>query len=217
MISLEGFWHEVAIVIGVTFVGGRLCARWLRARGLRWTWALLGFGLTFVLSLFRCLPVVSPGRVWSLAGRARSGIGAIWRRGATGSGKTVSEAWIAGRLVAHGHGAIVIDPKGDDGLRAELQRAARMACRPFLEWTPKGPCSYNPYASGSDGEIVDKALAGEVFAEPHYLRLTPRYLGHAVRTMRAAKIPITVGILEATTNRRSTPVGCSSCIRARRS
>jgi conjugal transfer pilus assembly protein TraD len=115
--------------------------------------------------------------------------------GATGSGKTVSEAWIAGRLVAHGHGAIVIDPKGDEGLRAELATVARLARRPFLEWTPEGPCSYNPYASGSDGEIVDKALAGEVFTEPHYLRLTQRYLGHAVRTMRAAKIPITVGTL----------------------
>lgn len=117
--------------------------------------------------------------------------------GATGSGKTVSEAWIAGRLVAQGHGAIVIDPKGDDGLRTELQRVARLAHRPFLEWTPEGPCSYNPYASGSDGEIVDKALAGEVFTEPHYLRLTQRYLGHAVRTMRAAKIPITVATLMA--------------------
>ena len=33
--------------------------------------------------------------------------------GATGSGKTVSEAWIAGRLIDGVHGAIVIDPKGD--------------------------------------------------------------------------------------------------------
>jgi hypothetical protein len=117
--------------------------------------------------------------------------------GATGSGKTVSEAWIAGRLIAHGHGAIVIDPKGDELLRAELQSVAKLARRPFLEWTPEGPCAYNPYASGSDSEIADKALAGEVFTEPHYLRLAQRYLGHAVRTMRAAKIPITVPALMA--------------------
>ncbi len=259
--SLEGFWHEVAILIAMTFVGGRLLASWLRARGLRWTWALFGFGSSFVLF---AVPVLANGLVgasvvacWKGArwhrsdlaqgrdlaeiARARLGPATVlirWVRnerlarggwvagqtlvvgrdvrgcpvsipvgegagshtlvlGATGSGKTVSEAWIAGRLVAHGHGAIVIDPKGDDGLRAELQRVAGLARRPFLEWTPEGPCSYNPYASGSDGEIVDKALAGEVFTEPHYLRLTQRYLGHAVRTMRAAKIPITVGTLMA--------------------
>jgi hypothetical protein len=30
--------------------------------------------------------------------------------GATGSGKTVTQAWIAGRLIRAGHGAVVIDP-----------------------------------------------------------------------------------------------------------
>lgn len=115
--------------------------------------------------------------------------------GATGSGKTVTEAWIAGRLIEHGHGAIVIDPKGDSGLRGELEHTATLAGRRFLEWTPSGPCAYNPYASGSDSEIADKALAGEVFTEPHYLRLAQRYLGHAVRTMQAAAIVVTVPAL----------------------
>ena len=40
--------------------------------------------------------------------------------GATGSGKTVSEAWIVCRLIEAGHGAVVIDPKGDGMLREEL-------------------------------------------------------------------------------------------------
>jgi conjugal transfer pilus assembly protein TraD len=115
--------------------------------------------------------------------------------GATGSGKTVTETWIAGRLIEHGHGAIVIDPKGDRALRSELQRVAERAGRRFLEWTPTGPGAYNPYASGSDSEIADKALAGEVFTEPHYLRLAQRYLGHAVRTMQAAAITVTVPAL----------------------
>ncbi len=38
-------------------------------------------------------------------------------------------------------------------------------------------CAYNPYASGSDSEIADKALAGERFTEPHYLRQAQRFLG----------------------------------------
>ncbi len=115
--------------------------------------------------------------------------------GATGSGKTVSEAWIATRLIAHGHGGIAIDPKGDGMLREELRRAAEAVGREFLEWTPSGPCAYNPYAHGSDSEIADKALAGEVFTEPHYLRMAQRYLGHAVRAMRAAEIAVTPATL----------------------
>jgi conjugal transfer pilus assembly protein TraD len=261
MLSIDGFWRELAIFLTMTFVGGRLLARCLRACGLRWTWALCGVLLMFVLLRF---PLVAGGV--GGASVVASFVGASWhasdlaqgrdlteiaharlgpagvlirsvrnlkvmRRGwvhgrslvvgcdeqgcpvsipvgeragshtlvlgATGSGKTVSEAWIAGRLIAHGHGAIVVDPKGDETLRAELRSVARLAQRAFLEWTPVGPCSYNPYASGSDGEVADKALAGEVFTEPHYLRLTQRYLGHAVRTMRSAKIPITVGTLMA--------------------
>jgi conjugal transfer pilus assembly protein TraD len=111
--------------------------------------------------------------------------------GATGSGKTVSEAWIACRLIEEGHGAIVVDPKGDRTLQDELQVAAARRGARFLEWTPEGPLAYNPYAQGSDTEIADKALSGETFTEPHYLRQAQRYLGHAIRTMHGATVPVT--------------------------
>jgi conjugal transfer pilus assembly protein TraD len=117
--------------------------------------------------------------------------------GATGAGKTVSQTWICTRLVEAGHGAVVIDPKGDPLLRKELEAAAERQGERFLEWTPEGPHAYNPYAHGSDGEIADKALAGETFTEPHYLRQAQRYLAHAVRVMRAAEIPVTPGSLLA--------------------
>jgi len=106
--------------------------------------------------------------------------------GATGSGKTVTQAWIAVRAIEQGAGAIVVDPKGDGGLRDQLQRAARAAGRELREWSPHGPCVYNPYARGSDSEVADKVLAGERFTEPHYLRQAQRYLGHVVRGLRAA-------------------------------
>jgi hypothetical protein len=99
--------------------------------------------------------------------------------GATGSGKTVTESWIVARSIDHGHGAVIIDPKGDDLLRAEARAAALRAGRPFIEWTPAGPTVYNPYAHGGDTEIVDKALAAEPYTEPHYLRQAQRYLAHA--------------------------------------
>lgn len=110
--------------------------------------------------------------------------------GATGSGKTCTQAWIASRLIEHGHAAIAVDPKGDELLREELRRAATRRGVPFLCWTPQGDLGYNPYAYGSDSEIADKALVGETFTEPHYLRQAQRYLGHAVRAMRAARVPI---------------------------
>jgi conjugal transfer pilus assembly protein TraD len=117
--------------------------------------------------------------------------------GATGAGKTVSEAWIACRLIDAGYGAITIDPKGDLMLHQELQRAAARAGVPFLTWTPEGALAYNPYAHGTDTEIADKALAGEHFTEPHYLRQAQRYLGHAVRVMHTAGMQITPASLMA--------------------
>lgn len=105
--------------------------------------------------------------------------------GATGSGKTVTQTWMAVRAVERGMGAIVLDPKGDGGMREQLRRSALAAGRSFLEWTPDGERVYNPYARGGASEIADKALAGERFTEPHYLRQAQRYLGHVVRTLRA--------------------------------
>ena len=81
--------------------------------------------------------------------------------GATGSGKTVTQAWIAAHAITAGHAAIVIDPKGDDALRNAVKATAELCGARFLEWTPEGPCVYNPYARGSDTELADKLLAGE--------------------------------------------------------
>src|SRR3954451_18192552 len=115
--------------------------------------------------------------------------------GATGSGKTVTQAFIAGRLIRAGHGAVVIDPKGDRLLHDELEHAARKARRTFRVWTPEGPAVYNPFAHGTDTELADKVLAGETYTEPHYLRQAQRYLGHAVRALRGMGWPVTVATL----------------------
>jgi hypothetical protein len=104
--------------------------------------------------------------------------------GATGSGKTVTQTLIAARAIERGLGAVVIDPKGDESLRQQVHRAATLAGRPFLEWTPAGNTVYNPFGRGGASEIADKALAGERFTEPHYLRQAQRYLGHLVRALR---------------------------------
>ncbi len=106
--------------------------------------------------------------------------------GATGSGKTVTQTWMAVRSIERGMGAIVLDPKGDSDMRAAVARAAQATGRQFIHWSPDGPWAYNPFAHGSETEIADKALAGERFTEPHYLRQAQRFLGHVVRALRAA-------------------------------
>lgn len=111
--------------------------------------------------------------------------------GATGSGKTVSEACIACRLIEAGHGAVAIDPKGDALLAEQLRASAERRGVPFFDWSPEGSLAYNPYAHGSHSEIADKALAGEIFSEPHYLRRAQRYISNAVRGMQAARIAVT--------------------------
>jgi type IV secretory pathway TraG/TraD family ATPase VirD4 len=112
--------------------------------------------------------------------------------GATGSGKTVTQTWMAVRAIERGMGVVVIDPKGDRGMCEKVRRAARVGGRAFLEWTPDGGSVYNPYAHGSDSEIADKALAGEPFSEPHYLRQAQRYLGHVVRALRSAGLQVSL-------------------------
>ena len=106
--------------------------------------------------------------------------------GATGSGKTVTEAWILARAIERGHAAVVVDPKGDRLLRETVRAAAIGAGRRFVEWTPSGPAVYNPYAHGSPSEIADKVLAAERWSEPHYQRQAQRYLACVARAIAAA-------------------------------
>jgi len=115
--------------------------------------------------------------------------------GAAGSGKTVTQTWIAVRAIEHGMGAVVVDPKNDPFMREQIARAAAVAGRRFVEWTPGGPSVYNPYARGSETEIADKALSGERFTEPHYLRQAQRYLGHEVRALRRAGLEVSLAAL----------------------
>jgi hypothetical protein len=128
--------------------------------------------------------------------------------GATGSGKTVTETWIACRSIARGSGAVVVDPKGDPLLREELARAAGGR---FREWTSEGPAVYNPYGRGSDTELADKALAGEHFSEPHYLRQAQRYTAHAVRAMRGAGVAVTPAGLMAHLDPRTLEASLRRC------
>ena len=112
--------------------------------------------------------------------------------GATGSGKTILQVLLALAAIKRGFGVIYIDPKGDDFVQEELRAAAARAGRPFRPWDPRGKIIYNPYARGTNTEIADKLLAAEVFTEPHYQRLAQRYIGHVVRALQLAGVPVSL-------------------------
>jgi type IV secretory pathway TraG/TraD family ATPase VirD4 len=112
--------------------------------------------------------------------------------GATGSGKTVVQVLLALAAIRRGLGVIYIDPKGDDFVHEELRAAAARAGRQFRPWDPQGQTIYNPYDRGTNTEIADKLLAAEVFTEPHYQRLAQRYIGHVVRALRLAGVPVSL-------------------------
>jgi len=115
--------------------------------------------------------------------------------GATGSGKTVTETWIATRAIGQGMGTVFVDPKGDPSLHRHLRAGAERQGRAFFEWSPQGPGVYNPFGRGSATEIADRVLAAERFTEPHYMRQAQRYLGHVVRALHAAGEPVTLASL----------------------
>jgi conjugal transfer pilus assembly protein TraD len=106
--------------------------------------------------------------------------------GATGAGKTVTQAAIAQAHVLAGQAVIVIDPKGDRYLCRVLQEAARHMGVRFRGWSPTARAVYNPFARGGPTEITDKALAGHRWTEPHYELATQRLLLHVLTTMQAA-------------------------------
>lgn len=106
--------------------------------------------------------------------------------GGPGSGKSVDLAIHARAYIAAGQGVTAIDPKRDPALRDELMSAAADHGRRFIEWSPTGLTTYNPLARGNPSEITDKALAGESWSEPHYLRQAQRYINLELQAMRAA-------------------------------
>ncbi|MDE3069274.1 MAG: DUF853 family protein [Acidobacteriota bacterium] len=105
--------------------------------------------------------------------------------GATGSGKTVTLRRIMDEATRT-MGAIAVDGKGDAELASDIARFAQQSGRRFVAWGPHLPSTYNPFAHGSDTEIVDKALAAESWGDDYYLRLGQRFLGFAVRALRAS-------------------------------
>lgn len=273
-LAIGGFLLELATPPLLGILIGAVAVHLLQRRGLRWTWALFGLPLSYLLvfvqwevGLISAIATVTALRLgagdhaeavlhggeeaqamrdsrgplrWALAKvRRRRGRAARLREGslalgaarngrtcrvpfgtsrgvhaivlgATGSGKTVTQAAIAQAYVMAGMAAIVVDPKGDDYLRATLEGAAARSGARFRAWSPAGPTIYNPLARGNPTEIADKALAAHRWSEPHYELATQRLLGQVLSTMRAADLwpPTLSGVVNQMNPERLDALAC---------
>jgi heme-degrading monooxygenase HmoA len=77
--------------------------------------------------------------------------------GAAGSGKTVTQAWIAGRLIAAGHGAVVVDPKGDRWIARSRSAILTRYRRRCVEEEGQMHARLSRFA-GLDPERIDEAV-----------------------------------------------------------
>jgi hypothetical protein len=114
--------------------------------------------------------------------------------GATGAGKTVTLRSVLAQAMDR-MGVVVVDGKGDPELERDLERLAHASGRRFTPWSPTHATRYSPFSHGADTEIVDKALAAENWGDDYYLRLGQRFLGFAVRALRAAALEPTLARL----------------------
>lgn len=103
--------------------------------------------------------------------------------GATGGGKTNSLLWIVTRTMRAGYGTIVLDMKGDPGLRDRLVVEAGLCGRPFYLWRIEGGGQhYNPLKAGDATARRDRLAASQTFSEDYYRGL---FSGHAKAVLDA--------------------------------
>jgi type IV secretory pathway TraG/TraD family ATPase VirD4 len=145
--------------------------------------AVLGLGLGLSQSVFR-LPR-------GLFGRKKGGQGGIKIAGefipdaarlrhthivgATGAGKTVLLEQLIFRDLERGHGALIIDPKGDrefyERLRAFVRKIGRSNDLHLLSATyADESVVWNPCRTGNASELQSKFYNAAIYSEPHYAK-----------------------------------------------
>ena len=102
-------------------------------------------------------------------------VGQSWFGGTTGSGKTVAMKHVLFQDLARGHGAFIIDPKGDREFYTEVRDYCREIGREndlhLMSATyPAESVRWNPCRLGSADELQSKWFTSGVYAEPYYAK-----------------------------------------------
>jgi type IV secretory pathway TraG/TraD family ATPase VirD4 len=95
--------------------------------------------------------------------------------GATGSGKTVLLEQLIYRDLERGHGALIIDPKGDrafyERIRTFCRKIGRDGDLRLLSTTyAEESVVWNPCRLGSASELQSKFYQASIYSEPHYAK-----------------------------------------------
>jgi hypothetical protein len=95
--------------------------------------------------------------------------------GATGSGKTVLLEQLIYRDLERGHGALIIDPKGDrafyERIRTFCKKIGRESDLHLLSTTYADESAiWNPCRVGSASELQSKFYQAATYSEPHYAK-----------------------------------------------
>jgi energy-coupling factor transporter ATP-binding protein EcfA2 len=116
--------------------------------------------------------------------------------GATGSGKSNTLVWMASRAIRAGHGAVLLDMKGDPELRERLAVEAGLNGRPFYVWQIEaGGQRYNPLKAGDTTAKRDRLTASQMFSEDYYRGLFSTHSKIVLGALEAAGRETTIAAL----------------------
>jgi conjugal transfer pilus assembly protein TraD len=155
----------------------------------QWVLATALSGMLGMIGLVKAAPLVRWPRFGAfrgMGGRRGIGIGSEWIPdearlrhthivGATGSGKTVLLEQMIYRDLERGHGALIIDPKGDrelyERVRGFCRRIGRGGDLHLLSATYQDESiAWNPCRVGSASELQSKFYNSAIYSEPHYAK-----------------------------------------------
>jgi hypothetical protein len=119
--------------------------------------------------------------------------------GGTGSGKTVSADRIAmGRVLYDRVPALVLDPKGDQRLLADLSAVANAVGRPFVVFDPMDAASdrWDPLWSAEPGRTVARIVSPLQTTEPYYADTLRIHLGVVAEALQLLGLwPVSMPLL----------------------
>jgi hypothetical protein len=119
--------------------------------------------------------------------------------GATGAGKTTSLATLLADYVGNsGFGAVVLEAKSDEALRAAAAGAAAERGVAFRLVSPEGPCGYDPLARGSLDERSERLIAAQEWGSADadfYRQAASPFLRRALEVLDATAEPLSLARL----------------------
>lgn len=115
--------------------------------------------------------------------------------GTTGSGKTVTLYNFVQSALALGKAVVFVDGKGDPGNVAKFRTTCAMYGRTPEIITLDGSRGYNPFATGTSTELMDKLISMFDWSEEHYRLGASRFVQLLIQYLQLEKMPVTLSTI----------------------